>query len=146
MPTSDRLRPAPFIAGLAGAITVTLTGVWLAAAPFAVGYQPDGADWVDATVVGVATGAGLVLVGLATLVGVSRALGAEVRRHGLGPARRPEPDAREEPDPTEDHVPSPDVGDLETILASLATALLADVSDGHHDHRVDESAATEPTP
>src|SRR5690606_23469073 len=61
--TPDRLRPAPYLAGLAGAAAVALTGVWLVVAPFAVGYQPDGADWVDATIIGVATGAGLIVLG-----------------------------------------------------------------------------------
>lgn len=146
MPTSDRLRPAPFIAGLAGGITVTLTGIWLAVAPFAVGYQPDGADWVDATIVGVATGAGLVLVGLVTLVVVARALGAEVRRRGLAPTHRSEPDDHAEPDPVDDEQPPASPDDLETILASLATALLADVRDGHHAPGVGDSAATHPAP
>jgi hypothetical protein len=133
MPTPDRLRPTPFIAGFAGATCVILIGIWLVAAPFAVGYQPDGAEWVDATIIGVATGAGVILFGLATLLVVARALRAEVRRRGLAPGAQPAPtdgDAGADAD-DEQHVAQP--ADLDTVLATLAAALLEDVRSGHHD-------------
>lgn len=134
MPTPDRLRPTPFVAGLAGATSVILIGIWLIAAPFAVGYQPDGADWVDATIVGVATGAGVILLGLATLLVVAGALRAEVRRRGLAPTNQPAPtdsDAEADTDDDTQHTAQP--ADLDTVLATLATALLEDVRDARHD-------------
>lgn len=130
MTTPDRLHPAPFVAGLAGAITVTLVGVWLVVAPFAVGYQPEGADWVDATIIGVATGAGVIVLGLLALLVVAGALRAEIRRRGLAPTGRPrsEDDGQAvDADVDDDPVPAAAAGDLDTILASLATALLEDV-------------------
>ncbi len=131
MPTADRLRPTPFIAGLAGATSVILIGIWLATAPFAVGYQPDGADWVDATIVGVATGAGVILLGLVTLIVVAGALRAEVRRRGLAPSAQPAPtDGDAGVDGDGDQQPPIQAGDLDTVLASLAAALLEDVRDG----------------
>lgn len=53
-----------YVAGLAGAISALLAGAWIAAAPFVFTYQPEGADWVDATTVGVGTGIGLAVAGL----------------------------------------------------------------------------------
>jgi len=150
MPTSDRLRPTPFIAGLAGATTIILIGIWLATAPFAVGYQPDGADWVDATIIGVATGAGVTLLGLATLIVVAGALRAEVRRRGLAPNVQTDPtdtqtDADTDVDVDEDrqHVAQP--GDLDTVLATLAAALLEDVRDGHHDETPNGTPSSQAT-
>lgn len=143
MPTPDRLRPTPFIAGLAGATSVILIGIWLMAAPFAVGYQPDGADWVDATIIGVATGAGVILLGLVTLLIVAGALRAEVRRRGLAPNVQPAPtDSDADVDGEDDQQPPIHAGDLDTVLASLAAALLEDVRDGHHD----PSPSTRPSP
>jgi len=149
MPTADRLRPTPFIAGLAGATSVILIGIWLIVAPFAVGYQPDGADWVDATIIGIATGAGVILLGLVTLIVVAGALRAEVRRRGLAPSAQPAPtdgDAEADSD-DEQHAAQP--GDLDTVLATLAAALLSDVRDGHQDPEPDSAlphqAATFPT-
>lgn len=131
MPTADRLRPTPFVAGLAGATTIILIGIWLAAAPFAVGYQPDGADWVDATIIGVATGAGVTLLGLATLIVVAGALRAEVRRRGLAPNVQPEPTDSDAEVVDAQHTTQPN--DLDTVLATLAAALLEDVRGGHHE-------------
>ena len=138
MPTADRLRPTPFIAGLAGAVVVMLIGVWLLIAPLAVGYQPEGADWVDATFIGVATGAALLLLGLLTLFVVAGALRAEVRRHGLTPSARAEPtDGDADVDGDDDQQPPIQAGDLDTVLASLAAALLEDVRDGQESREPD---------
>ncbi len=92
MPTPDRLHPAPFIAG---ATTVTLIGVWLVVAPFAVGYQPEGAEWADATIIGVVSGGAVTLLGLLALLVAFGALRGEVRRRGLAPSIRPEPAQRD---------------------------------------------------
>lgn len=140
MPIADRLRPTPFIAGLAGATSVILIGIWLIAAPFAVGYQPDGADWVDATIIGVATGAGVILLGLVILLVVAGALRAEVRRRGLVPNVQPDStDSDPEADGDDDQQPPIQAGDLDTILATLAAALLEDVRDGHQDREPDSA-------
>ena len=150
MSIPDRLHPVPFIAGLAGASTVILVGVWLVVAPFAVGYQPDGADWVDATIIGVATGAAVILFGLLALLVVGSALDGEVRRRGLAPNVRTEPiDGDVDVDGEDDRQLPIEAGDLDTVLASLAAALLEDVRDGHHgpdpDSTSPSQAATFPT-
>jgi hypothetical protein len=139
VPTPDRLRPAPFIAGFAGGAIVTLIGIWLAVAPFAVGYQPDGADWVDATIIGVATGVALIVLGLVTIVVLAVGLRDEARRRGLAPTTSAAA-GELEPEPVDpgDHDPSEpadlETVDLETVLAPLAAALLEDLRNGHVDH------------
>lgn len=146
MPIADRLRPTPFIAGLAGGSTTILVGVWLITAPFAVGYQPDGADWVDATIIGVATGTAVILLGLLTLLVVGGALRAELRRRGLSPSTRTEPiDSDADADGEEDQPPPMQAGDLDTVLASLAAALLQDVRDGHHEQTRDNEPPSQAT-
>lgn len=148
MPTSDRVRPAPYIAGLAGASAVALAGVWLVIAPFASGYQPDGADWVDATLVGVASGAALILLGLVTMIVLVRALRAEARRRGITPRTVEQTATGDEP-PSDDEAPddlADEPADLEAVLAPLAAALLEDLRNGHEhrqlEHLVDHPPRT----
>lgn len=148
MPTPDRLHPAPFIAG---ATTVTLIGVWLVVAPFAVGYQPEGAEWADATIIGVVSGGAVTLLGLLALLVAFGALRGEVRRRGLAPSIRPEPAQRDrevEADTADEQPHTVHTGDLDTILSSLAAALLDDVRNGQADPdpRATPAAHTTTTP
>ena len=57
--------------GVAGVIAVFAAGVWLVAAPFAVGYQPAGAGWTGATKTDVILGGLLAVAGFAGLFGVT---------------------------------------------------------------------------
>ena len=131
MPNPDRIPRAPFITGLAGGAIVALLGIWLAAAPFTAGYQPDGAEWAGPTIVGVATGGFMAALGLSTLAVVAAALRDEVRRRGLAPERHAETaeQDRDPTDPADDDIADP--AELETILAPLAAALLEDLRNGH---------------
>ena len=56
--------------GLGGVLVVVGAGVWLVAAPFALGYQAAGAGWTDATKTDVITGGVLAAAGFAGLLGV----------------------------------------------------------------------------
>jgi hypothetical protein len=123
-PGPHRLTPGAHLAGIAGGAVVALTGVWLLTAPFAFGYQPDGADWVEATSVGVVTGLGLLAAGLAVVGLLAAALRDDLAAHGLAktkPAGRhtaPEPAAGD---------PASATTDLEHVLVPLAAALLEDL-------------------
>jgi hypothetical protein len=141
--------PGPLIGGLAGAAGVVAAGVWLLLAPFASGYQPSGADWVDATAVGVVTGGVLVLLGLATGGVLVAGLRAQAVQRGLlqssAPSERTETEeAPPEPVAATTEHPS-DQTDLAAVLAPLAAALLEDVRDRRNGHgalgRTDPSAA-----
>jgi hypothetical protein len=56
--------------GVAGVVAVFAAGVWLVAAPFAIGYQHVGAGWTGATKTDVITGGLLAVTGFAGLFGV----------------------------------------------------------------------------
>jgi hypothetical protein len=56
--------------GVVGVLAVFAAGVWLVAAPFALGYQPVGAGWTGATKTDVITGGMLAAAGFAGLFGV----------------------------------------------------------------------------
>ena len=57
--------------GLAGVVAVFAAGIWLVAAPFALGYQPTGAGWTGATKTDVILGGLLAVAGFAGLFGVT---------------------------------------------------------------------------
>jgi hypothetical protein len=57
--------------GLAGVAAVFAAGVWLVAAPFAMGYQLAGAGWTGTTKTDVITGGLLAAGGFAGLFGVA---------------------------------------------------------------------------
>jgi hypothetical protein len=110
------------LTGLAG----LAAGGWLIAAPFALGYQPENANWVDATKVDFITG--IVLAVLALAIIVVFALAARERLFELGALTRrvrPEYDA-----PTPAAAAAAPAGttgtDLQALLAPLIAAMTAD--------------------
>ncbi len=64
-------RPAR--AGLAGLVVLVLLGLFVFFAPFLFAYQPQGADWVDATRNDLWTGGLLALAALLGLLAVGTA-------------------------------------------------------------------------
>jgi hypothetical protein len=56
--------------GVAGVLAVFAVGVWLVAAPFALGYQAVGVGWTGATKTDVITGGVLAMAGFAGLFAV----------------------------------------------------------------------------
>ncbi|WP_043619736.1 hypothetical protein [Nonomuraea candida] len=54
--------------GVSALILLFVAGLWLVAAPFAVGYQPRGAEYVDATVNDLWLGGGIAALSFVTLV------------------------------------------------------------------------------
>lgn len=73
-PTAAARRAHAPAAALAGLVLLALAGAWLAAAPFLLGVhgpgdQPRGAAWTAATRVDVSTGAAIVAVAVAALLG-----------------------------------------------------------------------------
>jgi hypothetical protein len=84
-----------YIAGLVSGVLCALAAGWLILAPFALGYQPAGQAWSDATRTELWTGIGLLVLALAAAVLYAagwRASCVSVAcwRHGRrdGPARR----------------------------------------------------------
>lgn len=147
------LTPLPaglFATGAGAGLATALTGVWLMTAPFATGYQPADAEWVDATRVGVWTGVLLVLGGLAVTGMFAGALREELRRRGLRPAAAEPTDRRLTSATSPDGPGGSADGDLGRVLAPLAAALLADlqaeqVPAGHRSHTHDDDTVPPPS-
>ncbi|MFI6505036.1 hypothetical protein [Nonomuraea typhae] len=69
-------------AGVAALVLVFLGGLWLVAAPFAVGYQPRGAAYADATVNDMWVGGVLAGLSFAALVAYTADALRELARRG----------------------------------------------------------------
>jgi hypothetical protein len=123
-PAADRPQPpvsitAPAL-GVIGAAIALLTGAWLMYAPFLLGYQPDGAEWADATVADFWAGLGLGVLALIAL-GVQTAglVGALTARGAL--TRRPAP-----VEPAAPVAPAAPNDELTALLGPLVAALNRD--------------------
>jgi hypothetical protein len=129
-PPADVVAPRPprppLVASTVGAIGAAfamLVGGWLMLAPFALGYQPDGADWVDPTHADFWAGLGLLVVGVIVLLLSAVDLVGRLRAAGaIGGGARPEPAAAEPAGP-----PAPAQDDeLTSLLKPLIAALSQD--------------------
>jgi hypothetical protein len=122
-----------YICGMVASLVIFLAGGWLILAPFALGYQPYGADWVGQTtndfVVGICV-AVVALVGFAlfffSLLGSLRASGVIAARSraraGAAPASAgASPQGAATPAASQQ-------SDLDRTLATLAAALAADLN------------------
>jgi hypothetical protein len=123
---TTRFTLSKYICGMVASLIVFLAGGWLILAPFALGYQPYGADWVSQTTNDFATGipvAVLALVSFAffflSLLGTLRAAGilvarprAQAQLSGVAPSQ----------------APTTQQSDLDRTLSTLAAALAADLS------------------
>lgn len=122
------------VTGLLGA----LAGLWLVLAPFALGIQPRDADWTDETWTNVATGAGLVLVGLICVLASATALHQHLVDTGLVTPRPKHAPAPQQPEPEPVAAPAPASTDgtdseLKALLAPLVTALTQDLDRDRRD-------------
>ncbi len=120
-----------YLIGMGASLLIFLAGGWLILAPFALGYQSYGADWVNQTTNDFATGIPVAVVALvafafffASLLGALRAAGVLVARP------RPEVQAQAafQPQTSLALVPATAQGDLDRTLSTLAAALAADLS------------------
>src|SRR5215470_13961989 len=119
-----------YLVGMVASLLLSLSGGWLILAPFALGYQPYGADWVSQTTNNFATGmpvAAFALVAFAffftALLGTLRAAGV------LAAGKQPEQaQAALQPATGLALVPAPAQSELDRTLSTLAAALAADLS------------------
>ncbi|MBA2346402.1 MAG: hypothetical protein H0V83_15190, partial [Rubrobacter sp.] len=72
-----------YFIGAVGALIGVLAGAWLMLAPFALAYQPSGADWADPTYTDFWTGLPLLIVSLVGLVVYAAGLVGEMRERGI---------------------------------------------------------------
>ncbi|BBL81121.1 hypothetical protein RxyAA322_29750 [Rubrobacter xylanophilus] len=113
---------AKYVVGAFGALLGAFAGVWLMVAPFALAYQPEGAEWSDPTLTDFWTGVALILVSAVGLVAYSLGLMEELRARGVLPRRR-SAQAMAAPAPQG----APD--ELERALMPLLGAMLKDMQE-----------------
>ena len=114
-----------YVIGAFGALLGALGGAWLMLAPFALAYQPSGADWTDPTYTDFWTGLPLLVISLIGLVAYALGLVGELRRREII-------ERRAEPQPA--GVPTTNAqggsqGNMEQVLLPLLTAMLKDMQD-----------------
>lgn len=143
MPTT---RPSlgKYLVGMVASLLIALAGGRLILAPFALGYQPYGADWVSQTINNVVTGIPVVVVALVafafffvSLLGALRAASVIVAR----PRPEVQSQAALQPQTPTSLVPAPANSDLDRTLSTLAAALAADLNarrEAHSDQAGDQ--------
>jgi hypothetical protein len=120
-----------YICGMAASLIIFLAGGWLILAPFALGYQPYGADWVSQTTNSFVIGICIAVVALVAFVLFFMSLLGSLRATGvLTATTRPVAQAPA-PDQVQATIPQAPVqnqSDLDKTLATLAAALAADLN------------------
>lgn len=120
-----------YIWGMAASLIITLAGGWLILAPFALGYQPYGADWVSQTTNSFVMGICVAVVALISFALFFYSLLRSLRAAGVltAPTRpvaqAPAPDQVQATMPL---APVQNQSDLDKTLATLAAALAADLN------------------
>jgi len=118
-----------YMCGMAASLIIFLAGGWLILAPFALGYQPYGADWVSQTTNSFVLGICVAVVALVAFVLFFMSLIGSLRAAGVLLAR-PQV-VTQAPVSNQATVPQVSVqpqSDLDKTLATLAAALAADLS------------------
>ena len=127
MPIS-RPSTGKYLIGLVVSLILFLAGGWLIVAPFALGYQPYGADWVSQTTNDFATGIPVAVVALVAFALFFASLLSALRAAGVLVSRpRPKAAAVYQAQATIPLAGAPSQSDLDSTLATLAAALAADL-------------------
>ncbi|MEO3874048.1 hypothetical protein ABGB18_35015 [Nonomuraea sp. B12E4] len=118
-----------FVGAVAAALAV-MAGLWLMIAPFALGTQPEDADWTDPTVTEFFTGLGVAVVGLIGVICFVLAIHEELVVRGLVAVRQHHVEPEPEPAPP---APQTSSAELASLLAPLVEALREDLNNpGEH--------------
>ncbi|MFI6631344.1 hypothetical protein ACIBI7_20940 [Nonomuraea fuscirosea] len=118
-----------FVGTVAAALAV-LAGLWLMIAPFALGTQPEDADWTNATQSEFFTGLGVAVVGLVGAIAFVLAIREELVLRGLVQPRPRKAEPEPEPEPVPVPAPQTSSAELASLLAPLVEALREDLSTG----------------
>jgi hypothetical protein len=115
---------------MVASLIIFLAGGWLILAPFALGYQPYGADWVSQTTNDFVVGIPVAVVALISCALFFFSLLSSLRASGVIAARsRPQAvPAPVETSPQAEAAPASHQSDLDRTLATLAQALAADIN------------------
>ncbi|MBA4116799.1 MAG: hypothetical protein H0X71_10295 [Rubrobacter sp.] len=135
-----------YFIGAVGALIGVLAGAWLMLAPFALAYQPSGADWADPTYTDFWTGLPLLIVSLVGLVVYAAGLVGEMRERGIIERREfPEPQAADAPQ--NGSVPDgAQQTQTDQVLLPLVTAMLKDMQEQQRRREEADSRETRDAP
>ena len=128
---TTRLTLSKYICGMVASLIIFLAGGWLILAPFALGYQPYGADWVSQTTNDFVTGIPVAVVALVSFAFFFFSLLGTLRAAGILAVRqRPQVQAPGVPQGAASlsQAPASHQSDLDQTLATLAAALAADLT------------------
>jgi hypothetical protein len=119
-----------YLIGMGASLLIFLAGGWLIFAPFALGYQAYGANWVNQTTADFATGMPVAVVALVGFAAFFASLLGALRAAGVLAARKPPEKAQAalQPQTSLALVPATAQNDLDRTLATLAAALAADLN------------------
>ncbi len=123
---TTRLIPGKYVCGMVASLIIFLAGGWLILAPFALGYQPYGADWVSQTTNDFATGIPVAVVALVSFAFFFVSLLGALRTAGILVAR-PRVQAQVS-GVVLSQAPAMQQSDLDRTLSTLAAALAADLT------------------
>jgi hypothetical protein len=122
---SKQLYPGKYIVGMVASLIIFLAGGWLILAPFALGYQPYGANWVSQTINDFVVGICVAVVALAAFALFFASLFGSLRAAGMLAARPRVLAASFAAAPEQ---PVAAQSDLDRTLTTLAAALAADLA------------------
>jgi len=126
--STTRLSLGKYICGMTASLIIFLAGGWLILAPFALGYQPYGADWTYQAANDFATGIPVAVVALAGFVLFFYSLLGSLRAAGVLVSRPRVQQPQEAPAQSQPQASAPYRNDLDRTLATLAAALAADLN------------------
>jgi len=129
----QKTRPSlgKYICGMATSLVIFLAGGWLILAPFALGYQPYGTDWVSQTTNSFVLGICVTVVALVAFALFFMSLLGSLRATGVLVAPTRVVVQAPAPYQVQSTIPQASAqtqSDLDKTLATLAAALAADLS------------------
>jgi hypothetical protein len=128
---TTRFTLSKYVCGMVASLIVFLSAGWLILAPFALGYQPYGADWTSQTTNDFATGIPVAVVALVSFAFFFLSLLSALRAAGILVARpraQAQPAGVAPPQTPVTLAPTTQQSDLDRTLSTLAAALAADLS------------------
>ena len=118
-----------YICGMAASLIIFLAGGWLILAPFALGYQPYGANWVSQTTNDFATGIPVAVVALVAFAFFFISLIRSLAVAGVVVSRpKDQSQTLVQPAAAATQATAANQSDLDKTLATLAAALAADLT------------------
>src|ERR1700726_1782322 len=115
-----------YICGMVASLIILLAGGWLILAPFALGYQPYGANWANQTTNDFVTGIPVAVVALVSFAFFFLSLLGALRAAGILAARQ-QASGVAQPQAAITMAPAAQQSDLDRTLSTLAATLAADL-------------------